>query len=122
MSLYYNEMERIENEIRNLEESRRQFIVDYGIYQIKETGSFNSFDIDSKQKSNKHQMKSRHNSSLSIGGGTGGTAVASSTGSFISSGSPFIVYSLHDYDILEDWSIIKMHSNLSNNLEQNFVS
>ena len=27
-------------------------------------------------------------------------------------GAPFIVYSLQDYDILEDWSIIKMHNSL----------
>lgn len=33
--------------------------------------------------------------------------------------APFIVYSLHDYDILEDWSIIKMHNNLNENLSNN---
>lgn len=28
----------------------------------------------------------------------------------------YIVYSLHDYDILEDWSIINMHNSLKNQL------
>lgn len=67
MLLFTKQVTTVEEEIRKLEESRRQFLLD--------------------------------------------NELASSASPTLLPAGPYIVYSLQDYDILEDISIIKMHMN-----------
>ena len=67
MLLFTKQVNTVEDEIRKLEESRRQFLLD--------------------------------------------NELASSSSPTLLPVGPYIVYSLQDYDILEDISIIKMHMN-----------
>ncbi len=87
----------IENEIRQLEENRRQFLLDYDLHKISQNvheepnvplveEEVNSESFDDEE--NCHDMLNREE-------------------------QPYIVYSLQDYEILEDWSIIKMHNDLN---------
>ena len=66
--LYNKYVENVEDEIRKLEESRRQYLLD--------------------------------------------NELATNASATLLPGGPYIVYTLQDYDILEDISIIKMHNNL----------
>ena len=92
----------IANEIRQIEENRRQFLLDYKLYQISQNEgmseapqavvNFNEIDGELKQAN-----------------GNKTTLVETS----YEDEEPCIVYSLQDYEILEDWSIIKMHNDIS---------
>ncbi len=77
----------IENEILHLEESRRQFQHDYSIYKLNEQ----SLGTQANEK----------------GGTNNGSSV-------ILTGTPYVVYTLPENEMLEDLSMIKMHNNLSN--------
>jgi hypothetical protein len=75
MILLERQISKIQNEIRELEESRRQFLLDYNL-----------------------DLLSQNEANLS---------------SLLRPDASYIVYSLNDYDILEDLSIINMHNNLN---------
>lgn len=142
--LFDKYLSRIELEIGKLEEKRRQFTLDYGIYQLsgnsgnsnndesngensqspdvetnatdeslrksKRTNSTSTNANGKKTNASKTNAQSTNNNdaSLSPVNLTTNTLVAP----LLLQGTPFIVYSLQDYDILEDLSIIKMHTNL----------
>ncbi|RNA14525.1 breast cancer metastasis-suppressor 1 [Brachionus plicatilis] len=143
-NLYDKFVAKLEHEIKEMEEKRRQFLLDYNLFQIgpndldktqRNEGenmnleidvNFNSsdkmstntspnsisesinsqFTPEESAKKNKKSKKSPK-SSQNI------NSNRNSTSPMVFHGSPFIVYSLQDYDILEDWSIIKMHMNLN---------
>ncbi len=129
----------MENEIKQLKEKRRQFLVDYNYYQLSNNGYIENESEDVNNLLNKFEnheksspvegsnivqpiingMKEEPIKSKRINGKK--TTVKSPTAIITNNncsnlspcvlpGAPFIVYSLQDYDILEDWSIIKMHS------------
>jgi len=124
LMLFEREMQRIENEIKQIEESRRQFLVDYEIHQLNENGSIqaavdSSLDMNAGSSTTGDYTadlapkKVKRKKSQLNGVGLGTAASLASPSPLTLAGGPFIVYSLPDYDILEDWSVIKMHANLS---------
>ena len=72
----------IQNDIIQMEESRRQFRLDYDMYKLNEQ----SIDAENGERGS----------------------------SVILTGTPYVVYTLPENEILEDLSMIKMHNNLSN--------
>lgn len=143
-NLYDKYVAKLEHEIKEMEEKRRQFLLDYNLFQLESNAStkdskndeeeifletdvnFNNSektssilspnsvsesindnltleDLTKKSKKSKKSPKSNHISNSN----------KNDTSPMTFHGSPFIVYSLQDYDILEDWSIIKMHMNLN---------
>ncbi len=124
----------MENEIKQLKEKRRQFLLDYNYYQLNNTGYIENECEDANNLLNNERpnpvdstqptltsIKDEPIKSKRINGKK--TTTRSPTTIINNNnccanlspcalpGAPFIVYSLQDYDILEDWSIIKMHSN-----------
>jgi hypothetical protein len=90
----------IENEIRQLEENRRQFLLDYELHQLQ--GQVHAENDDEPDDQN--ELNEFENEELMI---------AQQVGSFSRNEEPYIVYNLHDQDILEDWFTLKMFSDLN---------
>ena len=125
---------RLENEIKHLKEKRRQFLLDYHFYQLSNNGFIENQNeenslvgkieiadeskrrptdelLSAKSSSLKEELaKTKRNSSRKSTGKSPVNNNCSNLSPVVLPGAPFIVYSLQDYDILEDWSIIKMHS------------
>jgi len=136
--LFDKQVNKLENQIKQLEESKRQFMLEYSLFKLNQNGSMEDEDgqqnIDSINNNNENDESNNHDKSLeedlnmssnskkklnsSFNKKTSNKKSPNSKYSNISPvlmpGAPFIVYSLNDYDILEDWSIIKMHNNLKN--------
>lgn len=96
----------IENEIRQMEENRRQYLLDYNLHQNqlqKQSNTTNETNdisevctsqeiINNDCDSTIHSIQSSYNGDDDM---------------------PPIVYELQDYEILEDWSVIKMYNDLN---------
>ncbi len=90
----------IANEIQQLEENRRQFLVDYELHQM----------YLAEQKEEQHSMD-QENMSHGISHVDDQESAAISPGyNFYENGC--IVYMLNDQEVLEDLSVIKMHNEL----------
>ncbi|CAF0852422.1 unnamed protein product [Brachionus calyciflorus] len=140
-NVYDKYVSRLENEIREIEEKRRNFLLDYNLLELSMKDSFgdqpyeniklevdvnfhdysdkknlnngsNSIDNNNEQHSPEEPTKKTKKSKKSPKT-THNNSNRSSSSPVVFHGSPFIVYSLQDYDILEDWSIIKMHTNIN---------
>jgi hypothetical protein len=108
---------KLESEIKQLEESRRQFALDYNWYQLAVNGaSLDELNRDQTGflgQSNVNGDDSKDVESSGGGGGGSTTKAKSSNSSPValqSYGTPYIVYSLHDFEILEDLYSIKLQS------------
>jgi hypothetical protein len=151
--IYDKYVSKLEREIKQLENSRRQFLLDYNWYQLTANGA--SLDeLDQEQndllfKFHSHNLQSEletmeENSFMSAKSKeereieeelkllqrlTGKQQKANDSTTTPSSiknsscispvnlqGTPYVVYSLQDYEILEDLFAIKMHSNNLNSL------
>lgn len=157
-ALFDRHVAKIESEIVQLEEKRRQLNLDYKLYQLyqSEKAASSSPDEDDLPKANDvegkdthmdenhHQQpnlrKSTRNKPTSID--SSGKTSASSSGIWstdLSAGlesikskalgqlynrqldpdaAPYIVYSLSDFEILEDWSILNMHKSVNARLNK----
>ena len=126
-SIYDKYVCKLEQEIKQLEENRRQFLLDYNWYQLMANGASidelnqdqnellgstrNQSEIDDdleelrkltgKSSGSNDEKKDNENSSSS-----------SQLSPVLLQGTPYIVYSLQDYEILEDLFVIKMHNNI----------
>ncbi len=90
----------IENEIRQLEENRRQFLLDYELHQLQtQSDEVNDQVIYDKGELNELENDER--------------MISKQVGSFSRNEEPYIVYNLHDQDILEDWFTLKMFNELN---------
>ena len=117
-----------------MKEKRRQFLLDYNYYQLNNTGYIENEYEDANNLLNNEKpnpvdstqptltnIKDEPVKSKRINGKKTTTRspttiinnnnCCANLSPCVLPGAPFIVYSLQDYDILEDWSIIKMHSN-----------
>lgn len=86
----------IETEIRQLEENRRQFLLDYDLHKISQNIHEKS-DVQIEEELPPESYGNDNDCQDMVN----------------REEQPYIVYSLQDYEILEDWSIIKMHNDLS---------
>ena len=131
-------MARLDAEIKQLKEKRRQFLLDYHLYQLNQNGFIeneentdttgneqcddeNECPTESKSVTNADPdvvvkeepgkfAKRNSNNTTPNSKSKANTKSPTSFSPVIFQGAPIIVYSLQEYDILEDWSIIKMHS------------
>jgi len=85
----------IENEIRQLEENRRQFLLDYDLHKISQN-VHEEADIPIEEDLNENEDENSYSEMFNK-----------------CKEQPYIVYSLQDCEILEDLSIIRMHNDLS---------
>jgi hypothetical protein len=132
--LFDKQVSKLESDIRHFEDSKRQFLLDYNLYKLNHTGCINDGDIVL------HDLSTLDNDSIGIEEDKDYEKVNGANQDYTSKkfveekqkpmnndnkssdtlqpvilpGAPFIVYTLQDYDILEDWSIIKMHNNINN--------
>jgi len=118
----------IEKEIRQLEENRRQFILDYSYYQMCQYGRLSDDEDESNDAATtgdwerkesgpidqEDQASCTKSSSSNKQAPIGNTATLTTPLNL--SGTSIIVYSLQEYEILEDYSIIKMHKNLNRSI------
>lgn len=100
--------QNIENEIRQLEENRRQFLVDYELHQLY---------LQSEQQTEEQHQHSidQENHLLSEMNGNEEMTEDMSvpTSAYSCYDNNYIVYTIPDQELLEDLSIIKMHNELS---------
>lgn len=142
--MYDTYVAKLEHEIKEMEEKRRQFLLDYNLFHLESNRSIKNSKNDDEEMNleiNVNFNSEKMNSNISPNSVAGelinenltledlakksqkskkspksnqnNNANKNSTSPINFHGSPFIVYSLQDYDILEDWSIIKMHMNLN---------
>jgi hypothetical protein len=130
--LFDKQIAKIESEIRQLEENKRQFLLDYNLFKLNQNGCFDDGDILLHELTGLDNHENLDNEIENINTNDFGEETQQQeeipskkskkcskksspvSNQIIMPGAPFIVYSLHDYDILEDWSIIKMHNNIKN--------
>jgi hypothetical protein len=131
--LFDKQISKIETEIRQLEENKRQFLLDYNLFKINQNGCFDDGDILLHELTglDNHQNEDNDNENINNNDFEEETqqqeeipskkskkcskkTTSPASNPVIMPGAPYIVYSLQDYDILEDWSIIKMHNNIKN--------
>lgn len=95
----------IETEIRQLEENRRQFLLDYDLHHLHaRTESVPEQEADmveNDQMADEQSFCELENEETNLHCSLGRTE------------QPFIVYTLADQDILEDWSMLKMYNDLN---------
>lgn len=100
----------IENEIRQLEENRRQFLVDYELHQLY---------LQSQQQNNEAQHQQRMGQENHLLDEINGNEEMAedmrvhATSAYSCYENNFIVYTIPDQELLEDLSIIRMHNELS---------
>jgi hypothetical protein len=130
--LFDKQLAKIESEIRQLEENKRQFLLDYNLFKLNQNGCFddgnillheltglnnNENDVIENENINNNDFGEETQQQEEIPSKKSKKCTKKSSpvsNPVIMPGAPFIVYSLQDYDILEDWSIIKMHNNIKN--------
>jgi hypothetical protein len=135
--LFDRYLSRIESEIKQLEEKRRQFTLNYSIYQLdmataaaqEEDPAESDMALAAKEEEEEggdeqlrksKRTNGNEKSKQSKGSGNSGSTTSVEAGvtnmvtPLLLHGTPYVVYSMNDYDIMEDWSIIQMHSNLNN--------
>ena len=100
MLLYDKQVYKLENELKQLEESRRQFLLDYKLFQLNHNNCLD--DFDDNNNNNRTSTSSNSNNSNS-----------NPAAAVILPGAPFVVYSLQDCEILEDLSFLKKMENLN---------
>lgn len=103
--------QNIENEIRQLEENRRQFLVDYELHQL-----YIQAEQEREQRNEEHQHAMDQENHL-LGEINENEEMTEDMGVPTSAYScyenNYIVYTIPDQELLEDLSIIKMHNELS---------
>lgn len=87
---------KILSEIEHLEESRRQFLLEYDLYKL-----------------NQNEEDEENDEANSAAAATTSTKKRKKNSPVLLTGTPYVVYTLPENEILEDLSLIKMHNNLS---------
>lgn len=87
---------KIQSEIEHLEESRRQFLLEYDLYKL-----------------NQNEEDEENDEANSAAAATTSTKKRKKNSPVLLTGTPYVVYTLPENEILEDLSLIKMHNNLS---------
>lgn len=104
LRIYDKYMTKLESDIKQLEERRHQFLLDYHWYQMAANGLGINDLIEKSEPVESDEKRPK------VVGST--AAVAASSTSQHNPNEPFVVYSLTDYEIMEDLCAIKMYSNL----------
>lgn len=104
----------IENEIRQLEENRRQFELDFKLHHLNQS----TIEADSKQQENnfnQEEQENDHQDRQNVSDSDDNFDIANPAigSSYNNYEHPCIVYTIHDQEMLEDLSIIQMHNELN---------
>lgn len=102
--------QNIENEIRQLEENRRQFFLDYELHQL-----YLQSEQQNSEEQHQHIMDQENHLMDEINGNEkmAEDMKVNTTSAYSCYENSFIVYTIPDQELLEDLSIIKMHNELS---------